>query len=149
MMPSDVSFELGLPRGSVWIISVGDDDQGEPSLLAVRAVGAADVVIQDPRISGWVLDFVQPPRSFETVLPHQATERVINLALNGWRVVHLVGNSIDRAIETANRCAERSIPFRILRWRNDQFIEEKASGAEPHYVSQPRHRAFRRVRGSR
>jgi hypothetical protein len=110
--------EMVLPNlvyGLVWLISASDGDPRHLSPLALRALGTADAVIHDPGISQAILDFVKPPRYRESAAPRRAIERSIKLAQDDWRVVHLVeGNTMERAVESAFRCAECDIPFRIV-----------------------------------
>jgi len=118
MPPRDSSLELGLPEllyGSVWVIGPGDGDRRHLSRLAVHALATADAVIHDPGISNAILDVVKPPRYLEMAKPHRAIQRLIKLARDGWRVVHLVeDNALGRAIECAINFAEQDIPFRIV-----------------------------------
>jgi siroheme synthase len=117
-MSTNQSLELGLPElsyGSVWLVGAADGDPSHPPPLAVHALSAADAVIHDPGISNTVLDLVRPPQYREAAAPLQAIDRVIKLAEDGWRVVHLVkGEVMERAVEAAIRYAERNIPFRIV-----------------------------------
>jgi hypothetical protein len=110
--------EMVLPNlvyGLVWLISASDGDPRHLSPLALRALGTADAVIHDPGISQAILDFVKPPRYRESAAPRRAIERSIKLAQDDWRVVHFVeGNTMERAVESAFRCAECDIPFRIV-----------------------------------
>jgi uroporphyrin-III C-methyltransferase len=130
MLSADRSLELGLPElpyGSVWIIGAGAGDRRDLSPLAIRALGSADAVIHDPGISDVVLDLVQPPRYREAAAPHRAIERAIKLAQDGWRVVQLVdGNTLERAVESAIRCAECDVPSRIL-----PNVREPSAGEAP------------------
>ena len=118
MLSTDQSLELRLPEllyGSVWLVGAPDGDPRQLSPLAVHALRSADAVIHDPSISKAVLDLVAPPQYREAAAPLPAIERVIKLAEDGWRVVKLVnGEVIERAVETAIRCVERDIPFRIV-----------------------------------
>ena len=118
MLSTDQSVGLRLPElpyGSVWLVGAADGDPRHLSPLAVHALGTADAVIHDPGISKAVLDLVRPPQYRETAAAFLATERVIKLAEDGWRVVQLVeGDTIERAVETAIRCAERKVAFRIV-----------------------------------
>jgi precorrin-3B methylase len=112
------SLELELPEflyGSLWLVGAGDGDPHHFSPLAVHALGTADAVIHDPVIPQQLLDLVRPSHYREAGSPYMAIGRAIHLAQDGWRVVHLVeGNTMERAIECAIRCAEQEIPFRIV-----------------------------------
>jgi precorrin-3B methylase len=112
------SLELELPEflyGSVWLVGAGDGDPHHFSPLAVHALGTADAVIHDPAVPQQFLDLARPSHYLEAGPPYTAIGRAIHLAQDGWRVVHLVeGNTMERAIECAIRCAEQEIPFRIV-----------------------------------
>jgi hypothetical protein len=112
------SLELELPEflyGSVWLVGAGAGDPRHISPLAVHALGTADAVIHDLAAPRELLDLVKPSHYREAGAPPCAIGRVIHLAQHGWRVVHLVeGNTIERALECAARCAEHEIPFRVV-----------------------------------
>jgi uroporphyrin-III C-methyltransferase len=118
MLSTDRSLESQLPElpyGSVWLIGGGGSDRQHLSPLAVRALSTADAVIHDPGIPQEILDMVKPPRYREAAAPRRAIERSIKLAEDGWRVVQLVnGDTMERVVESAMRCAERKVPFRIV-----------------------------------
>ena len=118
MRQTDSSPELELPEfpyGSVWLVGAGDGDPRHLSPLAVHALGTADAVIHDLAVPRELLDLVKPSHYREAGSPYWAIGRAIQLAQDGWRVVHLVeGNAIGRATECAIRCAEHEIPFRIV-----------------------------------
>jgi uroporphyrin-III C-methyltransferase len=112
------SLELELPDfpyGSVWLVGAGDGDPRHLSPLAVHALGTADAVIHDLAVPRELLDLVKPSHYREAGSPYWAIGRAIQLARDGWRVVHLVeGSTMGRAIECAVRCAEQEIPFRVV-----------------------------------
>jgi uroporphyrin-III C-methyltransferase len=118
MRQIESSPELELPEfpyGSMWLVGAGDGDPRHLSPLAMRALGTADAVIHDPAVPRRLLDLVKPSHYREAGSLYRAIGRAIQLAEDGWRVVHLVeGNTMERAIECAIRCAEHEIPFRIL-----------------------------------
>jgi siroheme synthase len=104
-----------LSYGSVSLIGVGDCDRRDLSPLVVQALGAADAVIHDPGIPKTILDLTNPSGHREVVTLHGAIDRLIKLARDGWRVVHLVADdTIERVVDTAIRCAEHNIPLCIL-----------------------------------
>jgi len=99
----------------VWLVGGGDTNLHHLSSLALHALGTADAMIHDPGIAQEILDLVQPPRYREVASPEQAIKRVIKLAEDCWRVVQFVtGGAMERAAESAIRCAEREIPFCIV-----------------------------------
>jgi uroporphyrin-III C-methyltransferase len=132
MLSIDQSLELGLPAisyGSVWLVGAADGDPSHLSPLAAHALSTADAVIHDPGVSKAVLDLVRPPHYREAAASLQAFQRVIKLAEDGWRVVQLVsGEVMERAVESAIRCAERNIPFRIVPSTGDAVGNEAPLG---------------------
>jgi precorrin-3B methylase len=118
MRRTDSSPQLGLPEfpyGSVWLVGTGNGDPRHLSPLAVHALGTADAVIHDVAVPRQLLGLVKPSHYREAGSPSWAISRAIQLAEDGWRVVHLVeGNTMERAIECAIRCAEHKLPFRIV-----------------------------------
>jgi Tetrapyrrole (Corrin/Porphyrin) Methylases len=118
MLSTDEPLEFGLPElpyGAVWLIGAYSGDPRHLSPLAAHALGTADAVIHDPRISEAILGLVKPASYREAAAPLGAIERVIKLAQDGWRVVHLVeGNAVERAIECAIGFAEHPTPFRVV-----------------------------------
>jgi len=118
MLSADQSLQSRLPElpyGSVWLIGGAGLNRRRLSPLAVHALSTADAVIHDPGIPQEILDLVKPPGYREVASAGQVIERSIKLAEDGWRVVQLVeGDTIERAVETAIRCAERKVAFRIV-----------------------------------
>jgi hypothetical protein len=118
-----------LPYGAVRLVGCGDRDQRHLSPLAVHALSTADAVIHDPGIPREILDLVKPPRYREVASLARALERSMKLAEDGWRVVQLVnGDVMERAVESAVRCAERNIPFRIVPTAGEPFNNEAPLG---------------------
>jgi len=128
MLSADQSLQSRLPElpyGSVWLIGGAGLNRRRLSPLAVHALSTADAVIHDPGIAQEILDLVQPSRYREVTSPEEAIDRVIKLAEDGWRVVQLVkGDTIERAVGSATRCAERNIPFRIVPSADDPVSNE-------------------------
>lgn len=118
MLPTELSAGLGLPEfpyGSVWLMGTGDGDPRHLTPLAVHALGITDAVIHDLAVPRELLGLEKPAHYGEASAANWAIGRAIKLAQDGWRVVHLVeGNTMERAIECAIRCAEHEIPFRIV-----------------------------------
>jgi uroporphyrin-III C-methyltransferase len=126
------SLELELPEfpyGWVWLLGAGDGDPRHPSTLAVHALHTADAVIQDPAVPREFLDLVKPYHYREAGAPRSAIGRAIHLARDGWQVVYLVaGNTTERAIECAARCAEEEIPLRVVHGAGDAVGREVPVG---------------------
>ena len=132
MFSTDQPLESQLPElayGSVWLIEAGGSDRRHFPPLTVRALSTADAVIHDPGLAQEILDLVKPPRYREVASAGRAIKRVITLAEDGWRVVQLVkGDTMERAVEVATRCAERNIPFRIVPNTGDPVDSEASLG---------------------
>jgi hypothetical protein len=118
MRPKALSLELELPEfpyGSVWLVGAGNGDPRHLSALAVHALVTADAVIRDLAVPEELLEPVSSSRDREAGPPNWTLDRAIHLARDGWRVVYCVlGNTMERAIECADRCAEQEIPFRVV-----------------------------------
>ena len=88
---SSLTLELReLPYGSVWLVGDGDGNPSHLSPLAMHALSTADAVIHDLGVSQKFLDLVKSSHYRETGAPRRAIGRAIQLAQDGWRVVHLV-----------------------------------------------------------
>jgi siroheme synthase len=117
------------PYGSVWLVGAGDGHPQHLSPLAVHALGTADAVIHDPAVSRELLGLVKPPRYREACASCRAIGRAINLAQDGWRVVHLVKDAtMERVTECAARCAEREIAFRVVPGAGEVLYREAPLG---------------------
>jgi uroporphyrin-III C-methyltransferase len=118
MLLTDKSLNLALSEfsyGSLWLIGAADGDPHHLSPFAVHALSTADAVIHDPGISPAILDLVKLSHYREVAAPQRAIERAIQLTRDGWRVVYLVeGNTAQRSVEYAMRCAERNVAVRIM-----------------------------------
>jgi uroporphyrin-III C-methyltransferase len=118
-MPQQASaLELELPEfpyGLVWLVGAGDGDTRHLSPLALHALRTADAVIHDVAVPQGLLDLVKPSHYREACPTYRTIGRAVDLAQDGWRVVLLVqGNTMERALECAIRCAEQEIPFRVV-----------------------------------
>src|SRR6516162_7956326 len=120
---------LGLPNfepGHVWLVGAGPGDPGLLSVLALRALATADVVVYDalvdPRIlrlarPGAVLDFAGKRGGRPSPNQPDISARLIGLAREGKRVLRLKGGDpcvFGRGGEEALALAAAGIAFRIV-----------------------------------
>ena len=120
---------LRLPEmdpGSVWLVGAGPGDPGLLSVLALHALGQADVVVYDALVDPRILALARPDAALEDAgkrggrpSPRQPdiSARLIVLAREGKRVLRLKGGDpcvFGRGGEEALSLAEAGIPFRIV-----------------------------------
>jgi uroporphyrin-III C-methyltransferase len=123
------SPSLSLPDfdpGSVWLVGAGPGDPGLLSVLALHALGHADVVIYDALVDARVLRLARPGARLDYAgkrggrpSPTQPaiSARLIRLARAGNRVLRLKGGDpcvFGRGGEEALALAAADIPFRIV-----------------------------------
>lgn len=122
-------FASELPRmkpGSVWLVGAGPGDPGLLSLMAVHALGQADVIVYDALVGARILAFARPDAVKEFAgkrggkpSPHQRdiTDRLVELARAGHRVLRLKGGDpfvFGRGAEEALGLIAAGIPFRVV-----------------------------------
>jgi len=120
---------LDLPdfaAGQVWLVGAGPGDPGLLSVLALHALGGADIVVYDalvdPRIlrlarPGAVLDFAGKRGGRPSPSQPDISARLIDLARTGKRVLRLKGGDpcvFGRGGEEALALAAARVPFRIV-----------------------------------
>ena len=123
----DTSLSLpDLDRGSVWLVGAGPGDPGLLSVLALHALGRADVVIYDalvdPRIlrlarRGARLYYAGKRGGRPSPSQPAISARLIRLARAGNRVLRLKGGDpcvFGRGGEEALALAAAAVPFRIV-----------------------------------
>jgi uroporphyrin-III C-methyltransferase len=123
------NISLSLPDfdpGSVWLVGAGPGDPGLLTVLALHALGRADVVIYDalvdPRIlrlarRGARLDYAGKRGGRPSPTQPAISARLIELARAGKRVLRLKGGDpcvFGRGGEEALALAAADVPFRIV-----------------------------------
>ena len=112
--------------GSVWLTGAGPGDPGLLTLLAVHALGQADVIVYDALVSPEVLVMARPGAVLEYAgkrggkpSPKQPdiSRKLIEKARQGYRVLRLKGGDpfvFGRGGEEALALAAAGVPFRIV-----------------------------------
>ncbi len=112
--------------GTVWLVGAGPGDPGLLTLLAVKALGEADVVVHDALVNDDCLKFVRPGAKLEfagkrggkpSAKQRDISLRLVELARAGHRVLRLKGGDpfvFGRGGEEALTLVEHNIGFRIV-----------------------------------
>ncbi|HVT50329.1 MAG TPA: uroporphyrinogen-III C-methyltransferase [Dongiaceae bacterium] len=115
-----------LEPGWVWLVGAGPGEPGLLTLLAVRALSGADVVVYDALVDKSILDLARPDAVLEyagkrggkpSAKQPDISLRLIQLAREGKRVLRLKGGDpfvFGRGGEEALSLVEAKIPFRIV-----------------------------------
>jgi uroporphyrin-III C-methyltransferase len=112
--------------GTVWLVGAGPGDPGLLTLLALHALGAADIVVYDALVSEDILRLARPGAAKEhagkrggkpSPLQPDISLRLVELARAGKRVLRLTGGDpfvVGRGGEEGFALAAAHIPFRIV-----------------------------------
>jgi uroporphyrin-III C-methyltransferase len=115
-----------LEKGSVWLVGAGPGDPGLLTMLAVKALGDADVIVHDALVHPECLKLARPDAKLEYAgkrggkpSPKQRdiSLRLVELARSGLKVLRLKGGDpfvFGRGGEEALTLVEHGIPFRIV-----------------------------------
>jgi uroporphyrin-III C-methyltransferase len=124
--PSPLHSLPALEPGWVWLVGAGPGDPGLLTLLALRALEQADVVVYDALVSAGILKLAPSGTLLEYAgkrggkpSPKQPdiSRRLIQLAREGKRVLRLKGGDpfiFGRGGEEALALVEARVPFRIV-----------------------------------
>ncbi len=126
MMEKFFAKLANLEPGSVWLAGAGPGDPGLLSLLVVKALGQADVIVHDALVSEECLELARDDVVLEyagkrggkpSAKQRDISLRLVELAKEGKRVLRLKGGDpfvFGRGGEEALTLVENDIPFRIV-----------------------------------
>ena len=112
--------------GSVWLVGAGPGDPGLLTLLALRGLGEADVVVHDNLVTEGVLGLARASAERihagkrggkPSAVQADITRRLVELAREGRRVLRLKGGDpfiFGRGGDEAMGLCQAGIPFRIV-----------------------------------
>ena len=115
-----------LEPGWVWLTGAGPGEAGLLTLLAVKGLSQADVVVYDALVDQSILDLAKPGAKLEyagkrggkpSVRQPDISLRLVQLAREGKRVLRLKGGDpfvFGRGGEEAMSLVEAHVPFRIV-----------------------------------
>jgi uroporphyrin-III C-methyltransferase len=115
-----------LEPGWVWLTGAGPGEAGLLTLLAVKGLAQADVVVYDALVDRSILDLAKPGAKLEyagkrggkpSAKQPDISLRLVQLAREGKRVLRLKGGDpfvFGRGGEEAMSLVEAGIPFRIV-----------------------------------
>lgn len=126
MIETAFSHLPAMEAGSVWLVGAGPGDPGLLTLLAVRGLMQADVVVHDALVDPGCLTLARPGALLEyagkrggkpSARQRDISLRLVELAKAGKRVLRLKGGDpfvFGRGGEEALTLVEHNIPFRIV-----------------------------------
>ncbi len=126
MIETALSHLPAMDPGSVWLVGAGPGDPGLLTLLAVKGLMEADVVVHDALVDAECLKLVRPGTLLEyagkrggkpSAKQRDISLRLVELAQTGKRVLRLKGGDpfvFGRGGEEALTLVEHNIPFRIV-----------------------------------
>jgi uroporphyrin-III C-methyltransferase len=126
MTDLDLDHLPALEPGWVWLVGAGPGDPGLLTLLALRALSQADVVVYDALVSadilklaptGTLLEYAGKRGGKPSPKQPDISRRLIQLARDGKRVLRLKGGDpfiFGRGGEEALALVEARVPFRIV-----------------------------------
>jgi uroporphyrin-III C-methyltransferase len=115
-----------LEPGWVWLTGAGPGEAGLLTLLAVKGLSEADVVVYDALVDQTILDLARPGAKLEyagkrggkpSIRQPDISLRLIQLAREGKRVLRLKGGDpfvFGRGGEEALSLVQAGVPFRIV-----------------------------------
>ena len=128
-MNDAIATALGLPsleKGWVWLVGGGPGDPGLITLLGLKALGEADVILHDALIDARLLTLARPGAELiyagkragvKSCKQDEISDLLVRLAKQGARVLRLKGGDpfvFGRGGEEAQALARAGVPFRIV-----------------------------------
>lgn len=128
-MNDAIATALGLPSlepGWVWLVGGGPGDPGLVTVLGLKALGEADVVLHDALIDARLLTLARPGAELiyagkragvKSCKQDEISDLLVRLAKDGQRVLRLKGGDpfvFGRGGEEALALARAGVPFRIV-----------------------------------
>lgn len=126
MIETVLSHLPAMDRGSVWLVGAGPGDPGLLTMLAVKGLMEADVVVHDALVDAECLKLARPGAVLEyagkrggkpSAKQRDISLRLVELAQAGNRVLRLKGGDpfvFGRGGEEALTLVEYNVPFRIV-----------------------------------
>jgi uroporphyrin-III C-methyltransferase len=126
MIEAVFSHLPALEPGSVWLVGAGPGEPGLLTLLAVKGLAEADVVVHDALVNADCLKLARPDALLEyagkrggkpSAKQRDISLRLVELARAGKRVLRLKGGDpfvFGRGGEEALTLVEYNIPFRVV-----------------------------------
>lgn len=126
MIETAFSHLPAMDRGSVWLVGAGPGDPGLLTLLAVKGLMEADVIVHDALVDAECLKLARPRAVLEyagkrggkpSAKQRDISLRLVELAQAGNRVLRLKGGDpfvFGRGGEEALTLVEYNVPFRIV-----------------------------------
>jgi uroporphyrin-III C-methyltransferase len=126
MIETVLSHLPAMEPGSVWLVGAGPGDPGLLTLLAVKGLMEADVVVHDALVDAECLKLARPEVLLEyagkrggkpSAKQRDISLRLVELAKSGKRVLRLKGGDpfvFGRGGEEALTLVEHNVPFRIV-----------------------------------
>jgi uroporphyrin-III C-methyltransferase len=126
---SRIAGAMALPEfqpASVWLAGAGPGDPGLITVLGLRAIASADVVLYDALVNEALLQFAKPRAELiyagkrhggPSANQDDISRKLVTLARKGKRVLRLKGGDpfvFGRGGEEALALARASVPFRVV-----------------------------------
>jgi len=124
--PAHLPALPALEPGWVWLVGAGPGDPGLLTILALKALGEADIVVHDALVDRRILDLARPGAILEFAgkrggrpSPKQPdiSQKLVRLAREGRRVLRLKGGDpfvFGRGGEEALALVAAGVPFRVV-----------------------------------
>ena len=118
--------KINFSKGSVWIVGAGPGDPGLLTILAVKAIRAADIIFYDALINNEILQLAKPTTKLiyvgkrakkHSISQLEISSKLVSESKKNKRVIRLKGGDpfvFGRGGEEALALTLNKIPFRIV-----------------------------------